>query len=363
VRVLITGDTVGGVFTYVCELTSALAERDVEVVLALMGGRPSADGRRELQRSGATRVFAGEFRLEWMEDPWQDVARAGRWLLEIADEVEPDVVHLNGYAHAALPWSAPTLVVGHSCVLSWHEAVRARAAGPEWERYGIEVRNGLHAADLVAAPTRAMLDELVRLYRPRAEMFVIPNGRRASGIVHPKEPFVLAAGRVWDEGKNLAALDRVVPSLDWPVLVAGDEPGPHLQLRHVRPLGRLPRAALDERLARAAIFTAPALYEPFGLGPLEAALSGCALVLGDIPSLREVWGDAALFADPRDDDALAAALRLAISDAAVRRRLACAAADRARRYTPERMAEGYLDAYERLAAGARVAWEEAAAAE
>ncbi len=31
----------------------------------------------------------------------------------------------------------------------------------------------------------------------------------------------------------------------------------------------------------------PARYEPFGLSVLEAALSGCALVLGDIPSLRE----------------------------------------------------------------------------
>jgi glycosyltransferase involved in cell wall biosynthesis len=363
VRVLITGDNVGGVFTYVCELAAALAGCEVEVVLAVMGGRLATDQRHELRRSGAARVFADEFRLEWMEDPWHEVARADHWLLEIADEVEPDVVHLNEYAHAALPWRAPTLVVGHSCVLSWHEAVRARPAGAEWERYRVEVRNGLRAADLVAAPTRAMLDELVRLYRPRAQMRVIPNGRRASGIVRAKEPFVLAAGRLWDEAKNLAALDRVAPRLDWPVLVAGDEPGPRLRPRHVVLLGRVNRAALDERLARASVFAAPALYEPFGLGPLEAALAGCTLVLGDIPSLREVWGDAALFADPRDDDALADALRLVISDTAARRRLARAAAERARRFTPKRMAEGYLDAYERLVTAARLEREEVAAAE
>ena len=31
--------------------------------------------------------------------------------------LRPDVVHLNGYTHGALPWRAPVLVVGHSCVL------------------------------------------------------------------------------------------------------------------------------------------------------------------------------------------------------------------------------------------------------
>ena len=37
-------------------------------------------------------------------------------------------------------------------------------------------------------------------------------------------------------------------------------------------------------MSRAAIFFSPALYEPFGLGVLEAAARGCALVLADIPS-------------------------------------------------------------------------------
>ncbi|MEB3829625.1 glycosyltransferase [Phormidium sp. CCY1219] len=55
---------------------------------------------------------------------------------------------------------------------------------------------------------------------------------------------------------------------------------------------------LSHWYARAAIYAFPARYEPFGLSVLEAALSGCALVLGDIPRLREMWGDAAVFANP-----------------------------------------------------------------
>lgn len=39
------------------------------------------------------------------------------------------------------------------------------------------------------------------------------------------------------------------------------------------------------------------IYEPFGIAPLEAALCGCTVVANDIASLREVWGDDALYFD------------------------------------------------------------------
>jgi glycosyltransferase involved in cell wall biosynthesis len=349
VRVLITGDTVGGVFTYVVELAAGLESRGVETAVALMGRSLSLDQRRALRDAGVTRSFASEFALEWMDDPWRDVERAGEWLLEIEDHIRPDVVHLNGYAHGALPWRAPVLVVAHSCVVSWFEAVRGHEPPPEWGRYRAAVGDGLASASMVVAPTRAMLDAVVRHHRPQAETVVIPNGRSAGRVRRAKEPFVLAAGRLWDDGKNLAALDRVAPRLDWPVLVAGDEPPPHARPHHVRLVGRLSNATLEEHYARASVFAAPARYEPFGLAPLEAALAGCALVLGDIASLREVWGDAAVYAAPDDHAHLEHALARLIRDENLRVRFAGAANERARRYTPERMVEAYLDVYERLA--------------
>jgi glycogen synthase len=83
---------------------------------------------------------------------------------------------------------------------------------------------------------------------------------------------------------------------------------------------------------------------------LEAALAGCALVLGDIPSLREVWGDAALFVHPDDGDALAGALRGLLSNPAEREHRAALARARALTFTPRRMAEAYLELYAALRA-------------
>ena len=359
-RVLMTADTVGGVWTYALELADALADRDVEVVLATMGAPLSPAQRADLRGSRVSRTYAESLKLEWMDDPWVDVDLAGRWLLRIRDEVEPDVVHLNGYAHATLPWELPLLVAGHSCVLSWHAAVRREQAPAMWNRYAARVAAGLDAADLVVAPTQAMLRELERRYALRTDRAVIPNGRRPSGVVRAKEPLVLSAGRLWDEAKNVAALDRVAAGLAWPVFVAGAlEPGQ--RPRQARPLGRLGRHATDQWLARASIFALPARYEPFGLAALEAALAGCALVLGDIQSLHEVWGDAALYVDPEDDDGLAAALTLLIENPELREEMAAAAGRRARLYGPERMAAAYGDAYERLATPIAAEREEALA--
>jgi glycosyltransferase involved in cell wall biosynthesis len=71
-------------------------------------------------------------------------------------------------------------------------------------------------------------------------------------------------------------------------------------------------------------------------------------VLGDIPTLRELWGDAAVFVDPRSDEALAAALQELIANPDRRAELSRRAALRARNYRADRMVNGYRDLYRRL---------------
>lgn len=352
-RVLLTADTVGGVWTYAVELACALDARGVQVAIATMGAPLAPHQRQELACNPGIALFESQYRLEWMQDPWDDVAAAGQWLLQLEREFQPDVVHLNQYAFGNLPFTAPTLVVAHSCVLSWWQAVHGESAPPAWDTYRRKVGDGLAAAGLVAAPTRAMLSTLAGNYGCARGALVVPNGAH-HGQFHParKQPFVLAAGRFWDAAKNIAALEKVAPQLPWPVKVAGSTQHPDggmARPRGVQLLGELPRQALARELASAGIYALPARYEPFGLSVLEAALSGCALVLGDIPSLREVWADAALYVPPSDADALRRALLRLMNNADERASFAQAARLRARQFTPERTCEGYLAAYAQLA--------------
>ncbi len=341
-KILMTADAVGGVWTYALELARSLESHGVEFLIATMGPRLSAAQKRDAARSKNVTLIESDLRLEWMDEPWAEVDHASAWLLQSAANFEPELVHLNGYAHAALPWSAPVLVVAHSCVFSWWRAVKGEKPPARYDQYRERVRAGLAAAGLVVAPTAAMLDSLEENYGGGWRGVVIPNGRESRSFrAEAKEHFIFSAGRFWDEAKNLVALEAAAAAADWQVCVAGSGGADGAVVR----LGNLAADEMASWLARAAIFCLPARYEPFGLAALEAALSGCALVLGDIESLREVWGDAALFVRPDDAEALASALQMLIADPARRQELAARAQTRAERYSLDRMAAGYLAIY------------------
>lgn len=350
-RVLITTDTLGGVWTYSLELARALAG-PARIALASMGA-PLAPSQRAAVGELGIKICESNFRLEWMDNAWNEVAAAGDWLLDLEARLRPDIVHLNGFAHGSLPWRAPALVVGHSCVCSWWEAVHGRSAPPEWNTYRDAVAGGLRAASLVVAPTQAMRDTLNRLYGPLNDARVVYNGLDTAGFVPAaKEPLILSVGRLWDQAKNIAKIAEIAQKLPWPVYVAGDCRSPddrELPMQNVRPLGRLPRDQVARWMSRAAIYVLPARYEPFGLSVLEAAASGCALVVGDIPSLREIWRDDAVYVPPDDAEGLCDALTLLTRDHAARRKLARRAMKRAAQFSLSRMADEYWDLYSELA--------------
>ena len=126
-HILMTADTVGGVWTYAVELARGLTANGVHVSLATMGAPLSREQRSEVQFNDV-QVFESSYKLEWMENPWQDVDAAGEWLLDLDDRLQPDLIHLNNYAHGKLDWRAPVLMVGHSCVYSWWRAVHGDLA-------------------------------------------------------------------------------------------------------------------------------------------------------------------------------------------------------------------------------------------
>jgi glycogen synthase len=352
-KVLMTADAVGGVWTFALELCKALADRDVEFVLATMGPAPSAAQRDSVAQLQNVRLEHAPWKLEWMEHPWDDIDKAGRWLLALAERENPEVIHLNGYAHAVLPWGRPVLVVAHSCVCSWWEAVHGQSAPSEWNRYREAVSAGLQAAQLVVAPTTAFLMTLESHYGALSRGSVIRNARTPQPLREGNKrlPIVMACGRVWDEAKNFQVLDAAARGISWPVYLAGERTSPDGResvLANLRGLGALSAGEIEAWLECAAIFVHPARYEPFGLAVLEAALHGCALVLSDLPTLRELWDGAALFADPHDPIALRRRLQFLIDQPGLRETLALAALQRAKRYHPQAMGAAYLAVYRDL---------------
>ncbi|AIE83911.1 glycosyltransferase family 4 protein [Fimbriimonas ginsengisoli] len=342
-HVLMTGEPVGGVWGFSLDLARGLAVHGVRTTLATMGHSPTTSQVEEAQGVPGLELHHTESR--------PDTEAAAQWLLALADRVRPDVVHLNGFAHTSLPWNVPSLVVAHGDAVSRRLAVRpGLAITPDLHEYKQQVQRGLSSASMVVSSTLAGLADLQRNYEVAPPSRAIPIGKsRSEPLGARKRPLVLSAARCWDESKNLNVLQQAARQVEWAVYVAGDLPQDRQpRMQEVNFLGRLCPGALSAWFSRASLYALPAKYDPDGLSALEAALAGCALVLADIPSLRELWNGVAIFAPADDSAAFAAAIQQFSEDPIRRFDFAGRALERAQRYSVPAMACDYLFAYQDL---------------
>lgn len=349
-KILMSADTLGGVWTYSLELIKALQPYHVEVALATMGAPLNNKQREDLADIPNVELYESNYKLEWMDKPWNDVDKAGEWLLWLNKRVQPDLIHLNNYCHGNLSWGKPVIMVAHSCVSSWWKAVKGEEVPDSWNTYKQRVTEGMRAADLLVAPTFAMLREIERIYGSTGDMKAIHNGMNPFNFsTTGKEPFIFSMGRVWDEAKNLELLAKAAPHLKWPVYIAGENKhasnGKYTELEGVKFLGSLSRKEVSKWLARASIYVLPARYEPFGLSLLEAAMSGCALVAGRTDSLLEIWKDAATYTDPDNSAELITIVNNMIDNDFYRKVLSSEAYNRSHMFSSQRMGKEYFNTY------------------
>jgi glycosyltransferase involved in cell wall biosynthesis len=369
-RLLMTTDAVGGVWSYALDLAQGLAGNSLEITLAVMGPSPTADQIESAARVPGLRLLQTGLALEWMAESESEVAKSAHMLAAIAGEIGADLVHLNAPAPAACAeFPAPLVITCHSCVATWWHTVRDGPLPGDFRWRAELVGRGYRAAQLLVAPTAAFAAATARIYDLQDPPLVIHNGRRAilptTTPLRAPADFAFTAGRLWDEGKDLATLDRAAARIPVPVFAAGDVTGPNgakADLRSLRLLGRLSEAKLGRWLEARPIFVSPARYEPFGLAVLEAAQAGCSLVLADTPGFRELWQGAAEFVPPGDDAAFAMAMLGILADRERRAALGVAARERAGRYTAGRQVGAMLEAYHRILPGTGTSMQKEAAA-
>lgn len=351
-KIVMTADTVGGVWTYAVALCRELQQFGIEVHLATMGKMPTQGQYQQLEPLSNVVLHPGNFKLEWMEDSQSDIAAAQQWLKRLFAEIEPDLIHFNSYAQGSCKWDCPTVTVFHSCVQTWFHSVKREPAPEEWNWYKQLVRDALTTADTVIAPTQAILSEAEQIYGRLTHAKVIHNGIELSVNASEPEPFILTAGRLWDEAKNIGLLSELANQLSWPIYVAGaqSETGiiNNMAVDNMKFLGELPPYELRKIMTKAAIYVSPAKYEPFGLSILEAANVGCALVLNDIPSLREIWGESAIYFDANNKSDATSSLDKLIQNSGLRIRMAEKAQEKSKQYSISRMAGNYLQMYTQL---------------
>ena len=318
-HVLMTADTVGGVWTYALELARALAVFRTRTTLATLGAPLSAAAaprRRRRPRSRAV-TRAASASSGCPSRGTTSRARASG-CSSSRRACAPTSSTSTATRTARCPgarrcWSRRTRACcpgGARCTAATPRpsgsATRRRCArgwpGPSWS----------------SPPAGRCWPRSTSTTHPCRPARVIPNGRtlgirrrRAEGAADPVRRAPVGRGeepRRARAGRRLACPGRssrpATPAATTPsrwslrracARSAGSSRGPSRRGCHARRSTPTPRAT-----SRSASRV------------LEAALAGCALVLGDMPSLREIWEGAALFVDPGDDAAIGSALRRAV---------------------------------------------------
>ncbi len=370
-HVLVTADTLSGVWTYTRELVTGLVSRGARVTLVSLGEIPLPQQTAWMESLHGLEYRPTAFRLEWMQEAEQDLKDSSAYLAALVREIKPDILHLNHLSYGSLPVDVPRVVVAHGDLVSWWIAVHGHEPKESsWMRwYRGALTRGLLRASAVVAPSTWMLETLRACYTRPLREAVIHDGRNPiffSPYVN-KEDTVLTVGRLWDAGKQVSLLTQHTHPLT--VCIVGAEqpvPAPRVPIRGdvkfatgpagVALKGPQTEAQLRMLYSRAAIYAATSRYEPFGMAALEAAFSRCAIVANDIPSFREIWGDAALYFQANDASSLARTIRRLSEDRDLCRGYGNRAYQRARaRFTAKRMIDDYMQLYRELLAAKKAA--------
>ena len=339
-HLLMTVDAIGGVWQYAAELSRGLVRHGWTVDLAVIGPPPTTAQVAAVSIPGVTVLDSG-CDLDWLAADERALHAIAATVARLARERAADLVQINHPALAVAAYHVPVLSVVHSCLATWWDANEGSAL-PDSFAWPTEcVARGLAMSDAVVCPSAAFADAVARTYAlPRAPI-VVHNGRQAPAAAGAIHDFAFTAGRLWDRGKNMATLDRAAARLGLPFKAAGALAGPNgerIALEHIHTLGHVGDAVIAGVLSARPIFVSAARYEPFGLAVLEAALAGCALVLSDIPTFRELWDGVATFVPADDAAGFAEAIEAVAADPATRTARGKLARRRALTYNPDRMA-------------------------
>ena len=274
------------------------------------GARPGGWGRYALELSRALHSLN---ELELLELPsgwpgpealWEQVGLPLR-----LRALKPDLVHApNCFLPLRRP--CPGVATIHDLAFEAFPDDFSRRTGAKFR--SITPRAARSAEGVITVSEFTRRDVCERYGVEPAKVHVVHNGPSLplGDDAVPAEPrYILGVGDL-REKKNWRRLARAwrASGVEQRLIVAGGGEDPELNALGVETPGYLPDRHLDALMRGADLLVHPSLYEGFGLVVLEAMVRGVPVAAAGNTALPEAGGDAAVYFDPLDVDAIAGAI-------------------------------------------------------
>ena len=276
---------------------------------------------------------------------------------KLTKQADPDIVHPSYYDDS---FRRSTREIPF--ILTVHDMIHERYHDTFFTRDKTITRKKkelVHSAARIIAVSEATKRDLIELFEVQEKKInVVYHGNSLTYCNNKKKeqtqydrPYILFVGeRSWY--KNflffLSGIAPLIQNKDLDLWCVGGGPFTRKEKRLMARLNVLNRifqfnlseAKLSKAYMGALVFVFPSLYEGFGIPILEAFSQHCPVVASDIPVFREIAGDAAVYFDPSQPEALRAVVERVIDDTALRQALTTQGAARGKLFSWQRCAAG-----------------------
>lgn len=362
----------GGIGRYVREMLCALSNIDQSNQYSLFYASNNKSNHAMLDLPDNFRVRHLPMNDIWLARIWQRIR------LPLPVELITGFIDIYHSPDFTLP---PTLS-GIPTLLTVHDLSFLRdpeSAAPRLRGYlEVAVKRSVRLATHILADSQSTKDDLIELYlTPEDKITVLYAG--VSSAFRPildssqlmkvrkrynlgDQPFVLSVGTLQPRKNHIAlikAFELALRDSDYNLVLAGGQGWSYEEVHDLVRLRGLQHRVLfagfvaDEDLSAlyssADVMAFPSLYEGFGLPVLEAMACGVPVLASNVSCLPEVAGGAALFVDPRDVEAMSAAMLKLLSNVDLRETLRKKGFERVEQFSWQSSAVNLLRVYKNLA--------------
>lgn len=323
-----------------------------------------------LRRDYAPPAWASNSSVHIHNSPYSDRLRRDQlWVPSITRRIAPSVTHFTAFAPPIQPLgTTPVITTVHDAVFWDYPQTLSTGAKLYYRPLLSLALNGRRVHAIITGSNSAA-QEIAKHIPSDLPIHVTPYGkdesfRSAGGPISPHYslniPFFLSVGTL-EPRKNfptlISAYRRLIATHEQapPLVLVGRRGWGAQELipadleDHIRLLVNVSDEDLKSLYRNCTAFILPSIYEGFGLPLLEAMASGSPCIASDIPVLREVGGDACLYAPPDSPEAFTSCLNDVATKPEISTRLRSLGLSRSALFSWNDCAEKTLNIYRDIA--------------